>query len=40
MQGGTYENNIVNYIQIKQQQTTIGEINGDVSAQIKEIKSF
>jgi 2-dehydropantoate 2-reductase len=36
--GGTYENNIIKYIQIKQQKTTIGEINGKISFRIKEIK--
>jgi len=36
--GGIYENNCVSYIQIKQQKTTIGELNGEVSAYIKEIK--
>lgn len=38
--GGTYQNNIIEYIQIKQQETTIGEINGEISIQIKEIKSL
>lgn len=36
--GGSSQNNIINYIQIKQQETTIGEINGEISARIKEIK--
>jgi 2-dehydropantoate 2-reductase len=38
--GGIYQNNIVEYIQIKQQETTIGEINGETSVQIMEIKSI
>jgi len=38
--GGTYKNNIINYIQIKQQETTIGEINGKISVNIKEIKAL
>jgi 2-dehydropantoate 2-reductase len=38
--GGTYQNNIVDYIQIKQQETTIGEINGKISVRIKEIKAL
>jgi 2-dehydropantoate 2-reductase len=36
--GGSYENNIINYIQIKQQQTTIGEINGENSICVRVIK--
>ncbi|HSZ84823.1 MAG TPA: 2-dehydropantoate 2-reductase N-terminal domain-containing protein [Puia sp.] len=36
--GGADENNIINYIQIKQQKTTIGEINGESSDCIKQIK--
>ena len=36
--GGTSQNNIIDYVQIKQQETTIGEINGVISARIKEIK--
>jgi 2-dehydropantoate 2-reductase len=38
--GGTYQNNIIDYIQIKQQETTIGEINGETSVRIKEIKTL
>lgn len=38
--GGTYENNAISYIQIKQQKTTIGEINGKTSAYIKEIQEI
>jgi 2-dehydropantoate 2-reductase len=38
--GGTYQNNIIDYIQIKQQKTTIGEINCGTSSQIKQIKSL
>ncbi len=37
--GGTYQNNIIDYIQIKQQETTIGEISGESSLCINEIKS-
>jgi 2-dehydropantoate 2-reductase len=36
--GGSFENNIIDYIQIKQQQTTIGEINGENSVLVREIK--
>ena len=36
--GGTYQNNRIDYIQIKQQKTTIGEIDGKISTCIKEIK--
>ena len=36
--GGSLKNNIIDYIQIKQQQTTIGEINGENSVCIREIK--
>lgn len=38
--GGTYQNNIIDYIQIKQQETTIGEISGEPSMYIKEIKTL
>ena len=38
--GGTYQNNIIDYIQIKQQETTIGEINGETSVLIKKIKTL
>jgi 2-dehydropantoate 2-reductase len=38
--GGTYRDNFINYIQIRQQKTTIGEINGETSVCIKEIKDF
>jgi 2-dehydropantoate 2-reductase len=38
--GGTYQNNIIDYIQIKQQETTIGETNGEKSVCIKEIKKL
>ena len=38
--GGTYQNNNIDYIQIKQQETTIGEINGEISVQIKDIKNL
>lgn len=38
--GGTYKNNLVEYIQIKQQKTTIGEINGEFSDRIKEVKTL
>jgi 2-dehydropantoate 2-reductase len=38
-EAGTYQNNIVNYIQIKQQKTTIGEISGETSGCLKEIKT-
>jgi 2-dehydropantoate 2-reductase len=38
--GGIYQNNIIQYIQIKQQETTIGEIDGGISIQIKAIKSL
>jgi len=36
--GGTYKDNVINYIQIGQQNTTIGEIKGEISVCIKEIK--
>ncbi|HLY71667.1 MAG TPA: 2-dehydropantoate 2-reductase N-terminal domain-containing protein [Puia sp.] len=36
--GGSLENNIIDYIQIKQQHTTIGEINGENSVCISQIK--
>jgi 2-dehydropantoate 2-reductase len=38
--GGTCQNNIIDYIQIKQQETTVGEINGEISVGIKEIKNL
>ena len=38
--GGSYQNNIIDYIQIKQQETTIGEINGEISIHIKDIKTL
>jgi 2-dehydropantoate 2-reductase len=37
---GAYQDNIVNYIQIKQQKTTIGEITGERSVCIREIKAL
>ena len=37
--GGTCQNNIIKYIQIKQQETTIGEINGESSLCTAEIKT-
>jgi len=38
--GGIYQNNIIDYIQINQQETTIGEIKGETSNYIKEIKAL
>lgn len=38
--GGTNRNNIIDYIQIKQQETSIGEIDGENSVCVKEIKSL
>jgi len=38
--GGTIQDNRIDYIQIKQQKTTIGELNGKTSAPVKEIKAF
>ena len=38
--GGISQNNIIDYIQIKQQETTIGETSGEISIQIKEIKAL
>jgi ketopantoate reductase len=38
--GGISKNNIIDYIQIKQQKTTIGELNGETSIYIKEIKTL
>jgi 2-dehydropantoate 2-reductase len=39
-QAGAYRDNVVNYIQIKQQKTTIGEISGEISDRLKEIKAL
>ena len=38
--GGAYAANRIDYIQIKQQQTTIGEMSGKISKQIQEIKEL
>ena len=38
--GGTYQNNIIDYIQIKQQETTVGEINGKPSLHIRPIETL
>jgi 2-dehydropantoate 2-reductase len=38
--GGTYQNNCIDYLPIKQQQTTIGEINGEISESLKKIKTL
>jgi len=38
--GGTYKDNLIEYLQIKQQNTTIGELDGGVSMRIKAIKTF
>lgn len=38
--GGTYRDNFIEYIQIKQQKTTIGEISGDISVLIKDIRTL
>jgi len=36
--GGTYKDNRIDYIQIKQQKTTIGELNSETSEPVNEIK--
>ena len=38
--GGTYQNNVIDYIQIKQQETTVGEINGKPSLHIRPIETL
>jgi 2-dehydropantoate 2-reductase len=38
--GGTYQGSLISYIQIQEQKTTIGEINGETSALIKEIRTL
>ena len=38
--GGISRNNIIEYIQIKQQETTIGEANGKLSKDIERIKAL
>jgi len=38
--GGTIRGNMIHYIQIKQQKTTIGEINGKTTERIKEVKAI
>jgi 2-dehydropantoate 2-reductase len=38
--GGVYHEGCIDYLQIKQQKTTIGEINGERSTCIKEIKAI
>lgn len=37
--GGIHDGNLVNYIQIKQQKATIGELNGEDTSVIREIKT-
>jgi len=38
--GGTYQGSLISYIQIREQKTTIGEINGETSASVKEIRAL
>ena len=38
--GGTFKKDIIKYIQIKQQKTTIGKTNGEIAATLKTLKSL
>jgi 2-dehydropantoate 2-reductase len=38
--GGTYQDNFIEFILIKQQKTTIGEVNGQISARTQKIKTI
>lgn len=38
--GGTFQNGQINYVQIKEQKTTIGDIDGNISAVTKEVEKL